>query len=694
MQKEVCNFINCQIKEVHIMKKILSLLLALCLLFGAVPVALADTTCDHSSTGVYYTANDDGTHQLVVYCQSETCGKIVYEDVENCSDMDNDRECDKCNAAMLGDPLCDHNTTSGSFTANNDGTHTVKMVCEDCFATLLDYEEACKDTDADGLCDRCAAEVVKEDATAVISCEQNGTMVTANEATMVFTVSGVDAEDVTWTFEASGSAEPVLNNTTAEGKTGTVAVRATNGHGVAKVTATAHWAGGQKSGSAHISFCERRSYTVEIKKDTKAFTFTQTKMFESVDKIAAMQVDGYSLYRLLVDGCGTSVMLYEDSKLNERVADITYRTTGTKLQYDPDGYNTYALSGLGALTFTITGEGTYELKYEVQEKVGSTMYPTTRGTIKIVVGTPADKDVNMHYRTTVGVPVTFDMTDFVTFWEDNRLRKEELRFVRFEIDDRATGVLYLDETCRGTVEEEYSFYCNLRSEKNPTSDAYDLDHVTYKPDPREEAYTEDIVFVAYGRSNGVVRGTIRVTVGEKMEFTDVAKEDWFYEEVSDVFSRGIMTGISDTEFAPDATLTRGMVVTMLHRAAGEPAAESTGSFTDVAADAWYAKAVQWAAENSIVLGMGDGTFAPDADITREQLAAILFRYAGLALIDVNTGAATLDGYADERIVSDYAVEPMTWAVYQQIINGIENYLYPTANATRAQAAVAFSRLLK
>lgn len=693
MQEEICDFANRQIKEVQNMKKILSLLLVLCLLFAAVPAALADTACDHSSTGVYYTANEDGSHQMIVYCLSDTCGKNVYEDTENCSDMDNDSECDKCSAAMLEDPLCDHEVTTGSFVANNDGTHMAKLVCDDCRATLIDYEEACKDKNGDGVCDSCNAEVEAESSDAEITCEQHGTTVNGDETTLEFTITGADTDDVTWTFSATGSAQPEIVSETASGTTVSVTVRAANGHGVARVVASASWDGGSKNGGAYVSFCQRKTYNVQLKDDVKALTFTQTKMIESIDKVAASKVEGYSIYRLLTDGCGTYVKLYEDSKLNERVADITYRTTGTKLQYDPDGYNTYSISGLGAVTFTVVGEGTYELKYEILEKVGEDMYPTTRGAINISAGVPGDQDVNMIYRTT-GEPITFDLADFVTFWEDNRLRKEELRFIRFNVNEKRYGMLYLDSTQRGIVQQDYTFFCNLLNEVNTTKNSYELDDVTYVPNPNFETYTDDLEFMAYGRSGGVVRGVLRIVKDKEMTFADVAKDDWFYEEVSDVFTRGIMNGVSDTQFDPEGTLTRGMVVTMLHRAAGEPAAEGDTAFTDVEDSAWYAEAVAWAAENGIVNGMGDGTFAPDADITREQLAAILYRYAGYALLDTNIGAAELTEFADRRSISAYAVEAMTWAVHTQLMMGSDNYLTPAANATRAQAAVAFSRLLK
>lgn len=698
MPEEVCKPSDpitkrCNAMRKHILRQ-LSVLLALVLLLGAMPLAAAAGDCSHSSTTKYYTANEDGAHLKTVVCNNNACGATIVNEDEFCIDMDNDRECDKCEAIMPDYPLCYHDDNTGSFKAIGNGIHLICLVCDTCAAELIEYEEDCADKDNDELCDSCDAEMPAP-SNAVLSCEQSGSTVSGSTAEVVFTLSGVDTEDVEWTFAASGSAAPELENDTDTGLTGVASVRTGNGNGVAIITATAKWNGGQVSGATAISFCQRQSYTVQVKKDSKAFRFMQTAVFDSVTGVAPSKLDVTSLYKLLTDGCGTYVRLYEDSKLNERVATISYRTTDKEKQYDPEGYNTYGIASLNNLIFTITGEGTYELKYEILEKVGSLLLPTTRGVIDIVTGTPKDLDVDLHYRTTAGEPVSFDLTDFISFWEDNRIStSEELRFVQFDIDEKATGVLYLDDSLRGIVSENYKFFANLQKEETLAAGYYELDGITYRPDPREEAYTEEITFTAYGRRNGVVRGAITVTVGEKMAFTDVSSKDWFYEEVSYVFSQGIMNGVTDTEFDPNGTLTRGMVVTMLHRAAGAPDATVKADFTDVEGGAWYADAVAWAAETGIVNGMGDGTFAPETDITREQLAAILYRYAGHALLDTNTGDASVEGFADHRNIADYAKDAMTWAVYHQIMNGSDNYLTPAADATRAQAAVAFCRLLK
>jgi len=160
-----------------------------------------------------------------------------------------------------------------------------------------------------------------------------------------------------------------------------------------------------------------------------------------------------------------------------------------------------------------------------------------------------------------------------------------------------------------------------------------------------------------------------------------------------VVEEGIMNGTSDTTFSPNGTLTRGMVVTMLYRAAGEPFTNADIDFTDVADSAWYANAVAWAASHGIVEGVGNGMFAPDASITREQLATILYRYARSADMSTVHGSISLDDFKDGKSVSSYAEEAMQWAVYEKIMQGSDSNLNPKNTATRAEAAAMFQRFL-
>ena len=177
-----------------------------------------------------------------------------------------------------------------------------------------------------------------------------------------------------------------------------------------------------------------------------------------------------------------------------------------------------------------------------------------------------------------------------------------------------------------------------------------------------------------------------------LPFTDVSAGDWFYDPVCFVYSQGLMTGTSATTFEPNTHLTRAMLVAVLHRLEGSPAA-SGSDFTDVADGDWYAQAVNWAASVGVVNGMGDGTFQPNTAITREQLAAILMNYANYKGQDVSA-RATLDTYSDAAAISSWANDTMSWAVAEGLISGVTNdQLQPQGNATRAQVAAILQRFL-
>lgn len=176
-------------------------------------------------------------------------------------------------------------------------------------------------------------------------------------------------------------------------------------------------------------------------------------------------------------------------------------------------------------------------------------------------------------------------------------------------------------------------------------------------------------------------------------FIDVDENDWFYDAVTYVYSEGMMDGVSDTQFAPNSNLTRGMVVTMLYRLEDEPRVTGSSGFDDVASGAWYADAVTWAAENGIVNGVSDTEFAPNVNITREQLAAILYRYAEYNDYDVS-GRDDLSEFTDRSSISGYALDAMRWAVDEGLITGItDTTIEPQGTATRAQAATMFMRFM-
>ena len=178
-----------------------------------------------------------------------------------------------------------------------------------------------------------------------------------------------------------------------------------------------------------------------------------------------------------------------------------------------------------------------------------------------------------------------------------------------------------------------------------------------------------------------------VRIGADMPFTDVKPGDWFYDYVAYVYANGLMEGTSATTFAPDDNMTRAMLVTILWRVEGEPVVNYLMPFTDVPDGAWYAEAVRWAASEGIVEGVSAAEFAPDAEITREQLAAMLYRYAGEP-----AASGDLSAYTDAASVSAYAVNAMSWCVGHGIITGVTaTTLDPQGTATRAQCAAMLMR---
>ena len=178
------------------------------------------------------------------------------------------------------------------------------------------------------------------------------------------------------------------------------------------------------------------------------------------------------------------------------------------------------------------------------------------------------------------------------------------------------------------------------------------------------------------------------------DFLDVSRVDWFYYDVRYVCENGLMNGTSRNRFSPYGTATRGMLVTILYRMENEPRCFGSAAFSDVKPGAYYEKAVVWASQNNIVSGYTDGTFRPDAPVTREQLASILYRYTRYRGQDVSAaGTTSLTGYGGAQTVSSYALPAMRWACGTGILQGANGKLNPSGLATRAQLAAMLHRYL-
>ena len=170
-------------------------------------------------------------------------------------------------------------------------------------------------------------------------------------------------------------------------------------------------------------------------------------------------------------------------------------------------------------------------------------------------------------------------------------------------------------------------------------------------------------------------------------FTDVAADAWYADAVKYVTEKGYFNGTSATEFSPEMAMTRAMFVTVLGRRAGvNPSIYSGSEYTDVPDGQWYSAYVKWAALNGIVSGVGDHRFDQDGLVTREQMTAILYRYANFCGLDTTADDSRFLSFPDQEQVSDYAKDAMIWATARGILNGTEQGLEPQQNATRAQVA--------
>ena len=179
--------------------------------------------------------------------------------------------------------------------------------------------------------------------------------------------------------------------------------------------------------------------------------------------------------------------------------------------------------------------------------------------------------------------------------------------------------------------------------------------------------------------------------GFENPFTDISKNDWFYDDVMFVFTNGLMVGTGDATFSPEISTSRAMIAVTLWRMEGEPAAKGANPYTDVENGAWYTEAITWANENGIAEGYGNGCFQPETPVTREQLAAFFYRYAAYKGYDI-TITGSIDHFNDKDNVSEWAKDTMAWAVGYGLIGGKDNnMLDPQGEATRAEFAAMLQR---
>ena len=286
---------------------------------------------------------------------------------------------------------------------------------------------------------------------------------------------------------------------------------------------------------------------------------------------------------------------------------------------------------------------------------------------KSVSYTESSTEKNVYYFTMPEHPVLVK----VEFKEGYSITVADTKYGKITVSEKNADK---DDRITITVEPDYGYQLTWLSIK-----AKDGTKVSYS-----EGYTKNTYYFYMPDQDVTISATFSRGT---LPFTDVKTTDWFYDAVSFTYNMGIMDGVETNKFSPSTTITRGMVVTMLWRMAGEPYASGT-YFDDVSYGRYYTTAVAWSARNNIIEGSGANTFGVNDPITREQLAVILYRYA--KYMNYSTTTSSLYGYDDANKVSSWAKDAMGWAVRNGVIGGVTNTtLCPNNTATRAEVAQMF-----
>ncbi len=286
---------------------------------------------------------------------------------------------------------------------------------------------------------------------------------------------------------------------------------------------------------------------------------------------------------------------------------------------------------------------------------------------KSVSYTESSTEKNVYYFTMPEHPVLVK----VEFKEGYSITVADTKYGKITVSEKNADE---DDRITITVEPDYGYQLTWLSIK-----AKDGTKVSYS-----EGYTKNTYYFYMPDQDVTISATFSRGT---LPFTDVKTTDWFYDAVSFTYNMGIMDGVETNKFSPSTTITRGMVVTMLWRMAGEPYASGT-YFDDVSYGRYYTTAVAWSARNNIIEGSGANTFGVNDPITREQLAVILYRYA--KYMNYSTTTSSLYGYDDANKVSSWAKDAMGWAVRNGVIGGVTNTtLCPNNTATRAEVAQMF-----
>lgn len=438
--------------------------------------------------------------------------------------------------------------------------------------------------------------------------------------------------------------------------------------------------------------------------NTRSFTLDITAMYrlKATDDQTTVTV-GEPQELTVTSPVTLTIPMPADFGLEQDEINISHETGGSSYVYEgsvSDEKLTFtAQHGLGR--FTITAEGPVA-------SIGSVNYTSLQAAVDAV----GDKETIKVYVDGLEAVVSGNKTFYIEL--SGATQYPDLSAASgYVLTDDGNGTYSVSKQDQGgTVDPRYIIYVE-RSDNGSvsvwpgTAAAGTVVTVNVKPD---EGYVLDelVVTDSIGRElevqyKGSGKYTFKMPASwvkieasfrtRRMPFADVAENAWYTDAVRYVYEHDLMDGIGSTTFAPDATTSRAMIATILWRMAGSPAVNGSIGFSDVADGQWYSEAIRWAASEGIVAGYDNGKFGPDDPITREQFAAMLWRYAESAGYDVSIGESTnILSYADAMNVSEYAIPAMRWACGSGVITGIsEATLVPRGEATRAQAATMLMR---
>lgn len=432
------------------------------------------------------------------------------------------------------------------------------------------------------------------------------------------TLSDKSVTNITWSYESN-------NKIISVDKNGKVTATAP---GAATITITAKWGTPERTETTtvKVGFYDILNAEVIVKSGTTSFMFDDTNVF------SAMTLGTTTLTSVknqsLISAWSYDGPTYDALALSQTTGSASYgkiTNTGSSLlyAYDASKINRFDVSREDDLMFTCLNKGTFELEYTLYSNGLMVRY----GTIEIKV---PDGSSDITYTTSYNKAITLNESDFYKFWNKST-NKSNLDYVVFN-DVPTVGEMTVDNSKNAAdVTTSMYFYYKYDSKTDNGAKDYDLDAVYYTPYSKAtKSYEEVLSFTCYGETaSETLSGVLTIKVGENVSFTDVKTSDYFYDAVVWAVNEGITNGVTSTTFCPDMSCDRAQVVTFLWRAAGEPTPTSSYMpFTDVDKNDYYYDAVLWAVQQGITEGTSKTTFSPRMTVTRGQVVTFLWRAMG------------------------------------------------------------------